>query len=116
MARPGIPWKVAMRRWIAVAALLLLAGASLGQGASPAVDEAREKAREAMEAFSRAVQQITQEAARRTQEAADALRGTVQDSVRRACDAALNACLKACDGSARCEQACRTGRSHCHSG
>jgi dsDNA-specific endonuclease/ATPase MutS2 len=103
-----------VKRWlILLAAVLLIIPAASAQDAGKAAEEAKEKARAAVEAFTRAVQQMTVEASKRAQEAADALRGTVLDTVKRACDLGQQACMKACDGNDKCERACREGRAKC---
>ena len=103
-----------MRRiWIVLLLLaMLVPHVTLAQSVGQSATEAKEKAREAIEAFTKAMQQMSVEAGKRAEDTLEAIRGTVQDSVKRACDAAQNACLKACDGT-KCEQACKTGRSKC---
>ena len=83
--------------------------------APDSVDEAKAKSLEALEAITRALQDLAKKAQAEAQQAADQAREQVRTSLEKACDASLRACQKVCGDDAKCLNACKEGRRQCQS-
>ena len=89
--------------------------ADIAWAAPDSVDEAKAKSLEALEAITRALQDLAKKAHAEAQQAAEQAREQLRTSLEMACDASLRACQKVCGEDAKCLNACKEGRRQCQS-
>ena len=89
--------------------------AAVAWAAPDAVDDARLKSLEALEAITRALEDVARKAREEARQATESAREQVRSSLEKACDTALRACQKVCGEDEKCLRACREGRKQCQS-
>jgi chromosome condensin MukBEF ATPase and DNA-binding subunit MukB len=112
-----------LRRAIALllvgAALLLPVSALTGFAgvahASDSVDDAKQKSVEALEAITRALQDLAAKAEAQAKDAAVRAREELRSALEKSCSSAYDACKQVCGSDDTCLRACKEGRKACQS-